>query len=429
MNSIATHHRLERPREGRLVGGVCAGLARELGVDVTLVRIATVVLAVAWIGVVAYIAAMLLIPEEGHDKPMVQRAMEGQDRALTLFLGGAGVVALTALDRPLAWLPGPSWPFVLLAASGIALAVVLHRRDGNATSAGAGAATAPTTAMAPTAAAASAPTAAMATAPTASMAPTAAATAPTEAIPATAATEPLEASPPTSPPPPPSQRPSSLPGAGPIAIGAALIAFAAVGAILTLTDPGVGWDVVLAASVIGVGVLLVVAAPFGGARALIGLGVALAAVSGVAAAADLDLRGGTGDRRYAPAGTAELRSRYELAAGRLVLDLRGAPLDGGGQTKVAVHVGFGEAVVRLPRGVPVDVRTHVAAGQADVLGRHADGVDATQDAANPVALPRLRVDVKMGFGQVTVVRGDQPTTTGGPARPGVIGALGAGAWR
>lgn len=58
---------LERPRQGRKVAGVCLAFANSLDVDPTLIRILWVVLtllgAVAF-GVVAYIAAWILIPEE-----------------------------------------------------------------------------------------------------------------------------------------------------------------------------------------------------------------------------------------------------------------------------------------------------------------------------------------------------------------------------
>ena len=50
-----------------MVAGVAAGLANYLGVDVTLVRIAFVLAAIlgGGIGIPAYLACLLLIPEEG----------------------------------------------------------------------------------------------------------------------------------------------------------------------------------------------------------------------------------------------------------------------------------------------------------------------------------------------------------------------------
>jgi len=54
---------LERPRQGRKVAGVCLGIANNLNLDVTLVRVLWVVISVLG-GVVAYAAAWILIPEE-----------------------------------------------------------------------------------------------------------------------------------------------------------------------------------------------------------------------------------------------------------------------------------------------------------------------------------------------------------------------------
>lgn len=55
--------------EGKMLCGVCTGLADVLHVDVNLVRIAAVVAgACSGIGVVAYIAAALLLPFKPEEK-------------------------------------------------------------------------------------------------------------------------------------------------------------------------------------------------------------------------------------------------------------------------------------------------------------------------------------------------------------------------
>lgn len=56
---------LIRPRDGRMVAGVCAGIARRFGVDATLVRLAWVfsVLCLGT-GVLVYIICWIVIPEE-----------------------------------------------------------------------------------------------------------------------------------------------------------------------------------------------------------------------------------------------------------------------------------------------------------------------------------------------------------------------------
>lgn len=61
----AQPRRLVRPRDDRMVAGVCAGVADHLGVDVTLVRVVAVVATVLGFGsaLVAYVVAWLLMPE------------------------------------------------------------------------------------------------------------------------------------------------------------------------------------------------------------------------------------------------------------------------------------------------------------------------------------------------------------------------------
>ncbi|SDE77238.1 PspC domain-containing protein [Pseudonocardia oroxyli] len=58
--------RLHRSRSEKVLGGVCGGLAESLDVDPNLVRIGLVALTVlgAGIGVVLYVAAWALAPEE-----------------------------------------------------------------------------------------------------------------------------------------------------------------------------------------------------------------------------------------------------------------------------------------------------------------------------------------------------------------------------
>ncbi len=62
--------KLERPRKGRLLGGVCAGIGTYFDLDPVLVRILWVALTVAsvGIGVIVYIAAWILMPEEEEEK-------------------------------------------------------------------------------------------------------------------------------------------------------------------------------------------------------------------------------------------------------------------------------------------------------------------------------------------------------------------------
>jgi phage shock protein PspC (stress-responsive transcriptional regulator) len=68
---------LRRPFSGRMLAGVAAGLAHYFGVDVTLVRIAFVVLTVVGgAGIPLYLGGLLLIPEEGSDQSMASSLID-----------------------------------------------------------------------------------------------------------------------------------------------------------------------------------------------------------------------------------------------------------------------------------------------------------------------------------------------------------------
>ena len=59
---------LRRAYHGRMLGGVAAGIADYLGVDVTIVRLAFVVFtAFGGTAIVAYLACLFLVPEEDSD--------------------------------------------------------------------------------------------------------------------------------------------------------------------------------------------------------------------------------------------------------------------------------------------------------------------------------------------------------------------------
>lgn len=62
-----------------MLGGVAAGVARYLSVDVTVVRIVFAVLAiVGGAGVPIYLAGWLLIPEEGSEQSIVSQFIESR---------------------------------------------------------------------------------------------------------------------------------------------------------------------------------------------------------------------------------------------------------------------------------------------------------------------------------------------------------------
>ncbi len=71
-SSVDRRRTLVRPRNGRMIAGVCAGAADYLRVDINLVRIALVLFTLlGGAGLAAYILAWLIIPEEGADQSVL----------------------------------------------------------------------------------------------------------------------------------------------------------------------------------------------------------------------------------------------------------------------------------------------------------------------------------------------------------------------
>ena len=65
---------LVRSQQGRMVAGVCAGIAGYSGLDVTLVRVIVTVVSVftGGAGALAYLAAWMIIPSEGEKTSIAQ---------------------------------------------------------------------------------------------------------------------------------------------------------------------------------------------------------------------------------------------------------------------------------------------------------------------------------------------------------------------
>ena len=94
--------RLLRARQGRVLGGVCAGLGRYFNTDPVFFRIGAIVLTlIGGAGVLLYLAALLLIPKEDSvaQTAVDGDSVDGRSRALVI----AGVVVLLVI----------AWPFLL----------------------------------------------------------------------------------------------------------------------------------------------------------------------------------------------------------------------------------------------------------------------------------------------------------------------------
>ncbi|MBW8826459.1 MAG: PspC domain-containing protein [Acidobacteria bacterium] len=151
---------------------------------------------------------------------------------------------------------------------------------------------------------------------------------------------------------------------------------------------------------------LIVGAWYGHARRLILLGFLLSIGAVSTTAADVHFGGGFGDRRWQPTSVGELRHRYHLGGGHARLDLR--LLKGVHGTRVTkVDVGMGNLEVTLPSDVDVEVRASTGIGRVEIPDRgltrrfdHDEHVFFNAPGTN-----RLVLDLHVGVGHLLVQGG------------------------
>jgi phage shock protein PspC (stress-responsive transcriptional regulator) len=366
----AAPRRWVRSREDRVIGGVCGGIARALGVDPLIVRVAAVgSVFLAGLGLFLYLGAMLLLPDEEGETIASTDSTSGR---LWTALGVLALVAAAGVLLSGAVL-GAIGVFIPLAAIALAGLLVWWLVSGEGL-AGDGRSIAR----------------------------------------------------------------RALLGIV-VLIGCAGLFAAGIWAT------GVGSGGVAAGLVIAAGVAVLAGAFLRPVRWLVPLALSLGIGVGIASAADLDLHGGAGERIYHPASAAALRSGYEVGAGRVVVDLRGADLPAG-DVPLNVRVGMGEALVIVPRDVCVASTARVGIGAVDVLGRETGGLDVDWEDAPTARAGRTRlvVDGDVGMGAFRVGyqddgeygrsgrfdggewdaagKGDRLTAARACATPGVAGA-------
>jgi phage shock protein PspC (stress-responsive transcriptional regulator) len=125
-----------RPTEGRMLTGVCAGIATRYDLDVTLVRIIAVVLALAsGVGVAAYVAGWLLTPSTDAPAPLhrdstAARRVSEQGRRLAGRIPAIVLIVLAGLAAAallhIRWVGVPFGLVVVL----LAVALVVGSRVG-----------------------------------------------------------------------------------------------------------------------------------------------------------------------------------------------------------------------------------------------------------------------------------------------------------
>jgi phage shock protein PspC (stress-responsive transcriptional regulator) len=447
---------LRRPREGRLIAGVAAGVAEHVGMDVAIVRILFVVATIftSGAGVAAYALAWVLIPEESPNDPPrgpapARREIGGRDPMFWVGVGSLVLGVVWLLDRGANFSPFGPWlrpdrgllvPLVLIA-FGIALwrASDNERRRGSPS--------APPQVAAPPVWQQTVPTSSSLRPPQETLVideptrgdpeldrdtaiisrtPGPDAEAPGHAGPSPSEGAPLPPpgfspppGPPTaqsgswSPPPVPTKESSVLLRS---TLGLALVT-AGVLWLLRIADVlTLGPGRILAAALLVVGVGLLVGSVAGRGRGLIGVGLVLLPIVLIAQMIHPfsfepgDFRQGAGDYTVTPTTVAELERSYQVGAGELTLDLSDLELTG--TEEVSVQVGFGQATVIVPSDVSVEITGQIAGGELTAFGRTSSGlavertiVDEVEDAAG-----RLELEVQVGFGEVNVRRAPDTTT-------------------
>jgi phage shock protein PspC (stress-responsive transcriptional regulator) len=351
---------LVRPLDGRVFRGVAAGIGRYTGTDPVLWRVLLAVLAVfGGSGIVLYVAAWLLLPEEGQTQTPANRLLGAHRNPLAVL----GLVLLGVLGLSVVVGAGEHAVVPLLVVGGLAYLVLRERRGPDAV-----------------------PPAAGWSAPPAWTAP--------------AGYDPAPVSGPPAAPAP--RRRSNL---GRLTVSAVVLVVGVLLLAASVGADGITAPRVIATALLVTGTGLLVGTRWGRARALLVLAVVLALLLPLATAVERHTGTTSGDRTWVVTGSAE----HRLGAGEAVLDLRrlaGTSRD----ADVEARVGLGELLVLLPEDLRVDVDAEVDLGSITFVD--VDGVRSSEDGTSlerreslGASGPRsVQLDVEVGAGELEVRR-------------------------
>ncbi|MDQ1620280.1 MAG: hypothetical protein QOE19_2849 [Actinomycetota bacterium] len=406
---------LRRSLTDRKVAGVAGGLGSYFNVDPLIFRVVLVTLAVfGGSGLLLYAVGWLLIPEEGEDESEASRLVNGRATSKivgALILGVIGLVAIGNFAQTGFGFGG----FAALAA--IAVAAYLTSRGDTGWRPGSPSAAVPPTAAAPHPGHTAYGPAPYPSTPYPPQAPgaygqtpgTAYAAAPgTTLAPTVPPLPPAGHAPPTWTPPPPTPRRPKSP-LGRITVSLALLTGGLLVAWNIATDHDVPAEVVLAACLGVVALGLVVGAFVGRARGLIALGIVLTIATSIAGVSSgVNLRGGMGERHWAPQSVAavERHGDYRLGLGDAELDLSNVAVPAGQTVEVDVRLGVGGLTVIVPPDVTVAADADARAGALRILAEPSvEGTDLHVQVTDPAgASPVIVLRAHVGAGEIEVRR-------------------------
>ncbi|MDH4116636.1 MAG: cell wall-active antibiotics response protein [Acidimicrobiia bacterium] len=173
-----------------------------------------------------------------------------------------------------------------------------------------------------------------------------------------------------------------------------------------------GWVDVTVTAVFGLATLFVgigtmVASRSGEHAGLVALGAILALLTVFTTLAPVEgFQGGVGDRFFQVRAAADLESDYDLAMGKMTIDLTDLePVPG--SLRFDANVGIGDLVIRVPEGLAVEVEAHAGIGQVVILGESDDGVGVDRQFRSEgyaTAERKISIRADVFIGQVEVIQ-------------------------
>ncbi|MGH3457636.1 PspC domain-containing protein [Aeromicrobium sp.] len=352
---------VRRSKDDRVLAGVCAGAAKYLNVDPVVIRVIIAVLTfVGLAGLILYVAAWLLLPEEGEAQSIVADWFNLDKNEETVRVGGLVVAAVLAVlaivgDSQWAWW-GIPWVLVLVPLAALYwFFMVRSRREHE-----------PTSPADPVG---------------------------TDTLVLDSAGDPLP-------------EPRKTRGKRSWALTGLTVSVTAIAMAVTLlvaeANGGVRWTtyVAVALGVVALGVLVGTFFGHPGPLVLIGVALTVALLVGWMLPS-----GASGQRTVTPTTAAAVDEVYEHGMGELVIDL--SEVEDADQllgSTLRVETGWGQTTVIVPDDLNVGLDAEVQAGDIHAFGRQSNGTYAELDhAPDDPGAPALTLLIRHSLGGVDVI--------------------------